>query len=202
MSLPTGVDQECVALCSAINMLPGLTIVESCCGHGERPFKIWVNAANVSNLAPLCYFLDSCHSGLLGWKVIVQSDCSMARPTFKVEGPVSAFEDAAAIAKLITDWVREEEVLASTGCSSEHSQVTVDYIGISAYNEKVLVGYEPPFPGNEGYWYVAGDSLVRAYLCRNIMDDDLLAKEDRFATLEEAREAGVRYIKGTGGSVY
>lgn len=34
-------DPEVVDLCRAINALPGLQTIESCCGHGKGPFRIW-----------------------------------------------------------------------------------------------------------------------------------------------------------------
>lgn len=36
-----GMDKESIPLCDAINALPGLKTIESCCGHGEKPFMIW-----------------------------------------------------------------------------------------------------------------------------------------------------------------
>ena len=36
-----GYDPEVFDLCEAMNDLPGVTSFESCCGHGERPFRIW-----------------------------------------------------------------------------------------------------------------------------------------------------------------
>lgn len=35
-------DPEVVKLCDALNSLPSVKTVESCCGHGERPFAIWL----------------------------------------------------------------------------------------------------------------------------------------------------------------
>ena len=34
-------DPEVVALCEALNTLPGIETVSSCCGHGQRPYRIW-----------------------------------------------------------------------------------------------------------------------------------------------------------------
>jgi len=34
-------DPEVVPLCKALNTLPGIETIESCCGHGEYPFRIW-----------------------------------------------------------------------------------------------------------------------------------------------------------------
>lgn len=35
------IDEEVIGLCRAINALPGLHTVESCCGHGRSQFEIW-----------------------------------------------------------------------------------------------------------------------------------------------------------------
>jgi hypothetical protein len=35
------IDIECRSLVSAINFLPGIKTIESCCGHGNTPFHIW-----------------------------------------------------------------------------------------------------------------------------------------------------------------
>lgn len=51
-------DKECVAFCAAVNMLPGICTVESCCGHGERPFHVWFEAESLGALPKICYWLD------------------------------------------------------------------------------------------------------------------------------------------------
>ena len=55
---PDTMDQECIKLCDAINKLPGITTIESCCGHGKTPFRIWFVTANVESLPPLLYWMD------------------------------------------------------------------------------------------------------------------------------------------------
>lgn len=49
-------DQECVKLCDMINNFEGIHTVESCCGHGERPYHIWFIANDLKYLAPLVYY--------------------------------------------------------------------------------------------------------------------------------------------------
>jgi len=39
---PTGLDPECEKLCVALNGLPGIKTSESCCGHGESPFVVFM----------------------------------------------------------------------------------------------------------------------------------------------------------------
>lgn len=55
---PEGIDPECIPLCRAINAIPGLHTVESCCGHGADPFRIWLRADRVEDLLWLCYAVD------------------------------------------------------------------------------------------------------------------------------------------------
>jgi hypothetical protein len=51
-------DPECVALCDAINQIPGIETVESCCGHGEETFKVWFIVENMAKFPILLYYLD------------------------------------------------------------------------------------------------------------------------------------------------
>lgn len=43
-------DPEVVPLCDALNSIPGIQTLESCCGHGTQPFKIWFEAESVAIL--------------------------------------------------------------------------------------------------------------------------------------------------------
>ena len=45
-----GVDRECVNLCNAINEVPYLQTLSSCCGHGKASYNIWFMASRLSNL--------------------------------------------------------------------------------------------------------------------------------------------------------
>ena len=101
----TGLDRECASLCNALNLLPGICTVESCCGHGEWPFRIWFVTKGLRYLPRLCYWFDGCHCGCYDWHVVVSTDCAMNPVTFRVEGPTGrrAFEEAEKIAKLIID---------------------------------------------------------------------------------------------------
>jgi hypothetical protein len=37
------VDSECRELVNALNLIPGASTLESCCGHGKEPFRIWID---------------------------------------------------------------------------------------------------------------------------------------------------------------
>lgn len=54
-------DPEVVDLCKVINALPGVITSESCCGHGETPYRIWfkVDGSPLSRLNE-----NSCLQGL------------------------------------------------------------------------------------------------------------------------------------------
>ena len=104
-------DEEVIALCSAMNTVKGIETIESCCGHGERPFHIWFWADDLECLPGLLYWFDGYNSGCYGWQVIVHTDCAMSPVTFMVEGPVGeqAYDDAWQIAKRIKDWINESK---------------------------------------------------------------------------------------------
>lgn len=98
-----GYDVEVVALVDAMNLVPGIRTIESCCGHGDYPFRIWFVTDSLEALPALLYWFDSCHCGCRDWRVIAKTDCGMSPVTFLVEGPVGAYEDADRIAAYIRD---------------------------------------------------------------------------------------------------
>ena len=99
--LPKDIDHECYALCVALNKLPGIRTIESCCGHGNEPFRIYFEADTLEALPHLLYWFDSCHNNCTGWTVIVTTDCGFSPVTFTIEGPVGCFLEANHIATLI-----------------------------------------------------------------------------------------------------
>jgi len=88
-----------------MNLIPGIKTVESCCGHGEWPFKIWFIADTLESLPPLLYWFDPCHCGLREWAATVYTDCAMSPVVFRITGPVGteAYDGAEKIAHLIND---------------------------------------------------------------------------------------------------
>jgi hypothetical protein len=54
---PKGIDHECIELCEILNTL-GLETIESCCGHGQGPYRIFFKALEMQNLVPLLKVLD------------------------------------------------------------------------------------------------------------------------------------------------
>jgi len=76
-------DRECVALCTALNALPGIATFESCCGHSENPFRVFFFATTVAVLELLLRALD--HQ----WHVRASHvDCPY-RVVFLLEGPTN-----------------------------------------------------------------------------------------------------------------
>jgi hypothetical protein len=52
-------DKECVDLCDTLNSMKGIETVESCCGHNDRPYRIFFKCYDLSALR----FLQSCIDG-------------------------------------------------------------------------------------------------------------------------------------------
>lgn len=59
-------DPECIELCDALNGLPGIRTIESCCGHGKEPFRVFFIARGdiQSVLMPIVSAIESS-----GWKL-------------------------------------------------------------------------------------------------------------------------------------
>jgi len=74
-------DPECIALCDALNNLPGIETCASCCGHGHDPFRVWFFAAAIPDLVPISRVLD--HQ----WRVLLTHVDLPYRIAFKLEGP-------------------------------------------------------------------------------------------------------------------
>lgn len=98
---PDDLDPECLALCVALNALPGIRTIESCCGHGTDPFRIWLRADSLEDLPAVAWHLDWCHVGFEHWRLVAQTDCGMSPISFVVEGPAGAYGEADSIAAQI-----------------------------------------------------------------------------------------------------
>ncbi len=101
-------DVECIPLCDAINELPGLYTIDSCCGHNKKPFRIWFEARSLKHLPALLYYFDSCHCGFDDWRVLVTTDCAMSPVRFRVEGNIGAYKEANTIAILLSKALKAE----------------------------------------------------------------------------------------------
>lgn len=102
-----GLDVEVVRLVEALNCIPGVRTIESCCGHGERTFKIWLKVDRLTTLPRVAYWLDKCHCGISGWSLIARTDCAMQPVTFLIESTsvgAKAYEEANIIADKIISY--------------------------------------------------------------------------------------------------
>jgi hypothetical protein len=107
--LPPGMD----LLCEALNTLPGVRTYESCCGHGQEPYRIWLHVAQPHrNLFCLTYWcwLAERHNGVRGWALRERTiNCTRdrlgrERPLDLIlEGHAGDFAGAEQIAKAIRE---------------------------------------------------------------------------------------------------
>lgn len=101
-SYPPDMDPQCVSICDAMNALPGIQTVSSCCGHGERPLWIQFRAETIECLGPLLRGISSNEKWRVGvfWLSIVNRlNPRMHRLYFRLDGPVGGSEDADSIAR-------------------------------------------------------------------------------------------------------
>lgn len=128
-------DQECIPLCDAINLIPGLHTIESCCGHGKAGMSIWLNPEEKTDLYAALYILALCINDEFGeddsqvfhchWKYVVYMPYLGAGPclwlssgniitseiaTLAVGEPVYA--DAMLVAKRITNVLNNPDAIA------------------------------------------------------------------------------------------
>lgn len=96
-------DKECIELCDAINELKGILTANSCCGHGNDPYRIWLKTSDLKALPDLLYWFDKCHIGYDGWHMEIYTDCAKSYPTLMIEGPIGeqAYKESIEIAKFI-----------------------------------------------------------------------------------------------------
>lgn len=119
---PKDIDNECVDICEAMNQLPGLYTIESCCGHGRTPYWIFFHLDEetpeglMNGLPILLYgmrhFKDDCHTSK--WRVDVHTDCVGDTATFTLEGPAGSegVKESKEIAKFLLEVLesRQEEL--------------------------------------------------------------------------------------------
>ena len=109
MHYPPDMDKECIRLCDALNELPGITTIESCCGHGRDMFRIFFDADSLKDLGVMVQFFSSCHNGKDGWLVEVYGLCDNEDAHLVIRGPMGsqAYEDSKSIASKIMEYVHE-----------------------------------------------------------------------------------------------
>lgn len=85
-------DLECIPLCDALNSLPGISTFESCCGHGELPFRIWFHADTLEALIIPTISFNKFYGNKIGWRIEVCHSEHPLKVNFMVEGPVGDYD--------------------------------------------------------------------------------------------------------------
>ena len=100
-SAPVWLDNEVVPLVDAMNALEGIVTVESCCGHGEDPFRVWFYAESVNAVRPLFEVVSTRR----GWRITFEEHNSDGDRDyiFCLKGPkgVRAYTQAVELASAI-----------------------------------------------------------------------------------------------------
>jgi len=107
-------DKQCISLCDAINAIPGLKTVDSCCGHNKEPFLIWFHLSDRKKLRFLIVIgrvFDRRYGGLEGWSCYLDNcDIAKACPSFRIDSGsikgAKAYKDANRIAKNIYEHLK------------------------------------------------------------------------------------------------
>lgn len=101
MRYPEDMDVECITICDALNALPGIATIESCCGHGEHPHRIFFTAILIEHMYPI---LQSGSSR--AWSVEARWANGNNAIYFMLEGPVGP-ADMPRGANNFADWIRD-----------------------------------------------------------------------------------------------
>lgn len=83
-------DPECVALCEALNCLPGIKTTQSCCGHGKQPYRVWFRVTDFHARGLLTVARLTCPRYYAGdWEVkLSHGDVRGSMIDFLLEGAV------------------------------------------------------------------------------------------------------------------
>jgi len=97
-------DKECVALCDAINSIPGLSTFGSCCGHDLMSLWVGFHVDSLEYLPVLLYHIDK-HPGV---RCEIRTDDGMSQTVLYLitnqEGP-PAYADADTVAAAVKEFV-------------------------------------------------------------------------------------------------
>ena len=74
-------DAEVIPICEALNILPGVETISSCCGHGFAPFRIYFIAQSVDSLKPILAAIDESEI----WSMRVSMATGNMEPYFILE---------------------------------------------------------------------------------------------------------------------
>ena len=107
---PGNLDPECVGLVRALNLLPGVRTFESCCGHGESRFRVWLRTNRVRPVDPLLGVLP--HTEAAGWSCEVSVSGDGKRSDYLIESQsigADAYLQAEQIADAMLDAIKESD---------------------------------------------------------------------------------------------
>lgn len=90
------IDKECAGLCDFLNSLSGIKTIESCCGHGKEPYRIWFIPESLDCLPNLL----SNFSDFGDWRIEIYVADSGQPVRWIIEGPIGkkAYEQSIDIA--------------------------------------------------------------------------------------------------------
>jgi hypothetical protein len=88
-------DKECVDLCDTLNSMKGIKTVESCCGHNDRPYRIFFKCYDLSALRFLQSCIDNRYWGYGDeWRITTYiSDAGPEQLTFVLESKSSNLDE-------------------------------------------------------------------------------------------------------------
>lgn len=76
-------DEECIALCNALNSLPGVSTFESCCGHLNGSYNIWLNTSNLYSMSVIARAFDKRYVNTnVIWRVCIETEEIDTYPMF------------------------------------------------------------------------------------------------------------------------
>ena len=121
-------DDECIGLCDALNRIPGIRTLESCCGHGRHGFWVWFTITEpYKNLTVVGRVFDNRYGGLEGWNCILDcTDCPETSPVFlissnQIMGPL-AYDQANKIAENLDLHMKHPEFLHIFGIQTQKTK--------------------------------------------------------------------------------
>jgi len=97
------IDKECISLCNTLNSIPGIKTFESCCGHGEAPFRIWFTAEKIEDLLVPIISTNTTP----GYSIIIEFTESPLKVIFLLEGPVGEYNHK----NLLKNWSKIKKMI-------------------------------------------------------------------------------------------
>jgi tRNA(Phe) wybutosine-synthesizing methylase Tyw3 len=99
---PGDMDADCIPLCDALNALPGICTVESCCGHGIDTHRIFFTVVLVEHLSPILRSIESS-----AWRCEVFWTNGQGIAMFMLKGPIGQASMPGG-ANDLASWIRND----------------------------------------------------------------------------------------------